>query len=179
MREPFLVCWKRNTPCSGVGTGGARGAQARPSFYKCPFSGGKVPFAFVKNVVQIAFLPQWPLIYDCIYFFSPPPPPTPTFPGKILGALYDCFLFPPPSHQHFLFILKVPSKPPPPTFWRFLRPCTPWFTKFEFEYFFPFILRYGYSRNLGSYIRNLDISNIWYHELFCEIESDFKSVQFF
>jgi hypothetical protein len=29
---------------------------------KCPFSGGKVPFAFVKNVVQIAFLPQWPLI---------------------------------------------------------------------------------------------------------------------
>jgi hypothetical protein len=32
------------------------------SFQKCPFSGGKVPFVFVKNVVQIAFLPQWPLI---------------------------------------------------------------------------------------------------------------------
>jgi hypothetical protein len=49
-----------------------------------PFSGGKVPFVFVKNVVQIAFL-QWPLInanifgkifldalYDCIYFFPSP-----------------------------------------------------------------------------------------------------------
>jgi hypothetical protein len=43
-----------------------------------------VPFVFVKNVVQIAFL-QWPLInanifgkifldalYDCIYFFPSP-----------------------------------------------------------------------------------------------------------
>ena len=27
-----------------------------------------MPFAIVKNVVQIAFLPQRPLIYDCIYF---------------------------------------------------------------------------------------------------------------
>jgi hypothetical protein len=37
----------------GVGTGG----QSPPSFQKtkCPFSGGKVPFVFVKNVGQIAF----------------------------------------------------------------------------------------------------------------------------
>ena len=43
----------------GVGTGGARGPRPPQVFrrpQKCPFSGGKVPFAFVKNVVQIAFL---------------------------------------------------------------------------------------------------------------------------
>jgi uncharacterized protein (DUF2235 family) len=38
----------------GVGTGG--GGQVFRRHKKCPFSGGKVPFAFVKNVVQIAFL---------------------------------------------------------------------------------------------------------------------------
>jgi hypothetical protein len=51
-----------------------------------------VPFAFVKNVVKIAFLPQWPLIYDCIYFSFPAP--VANISGKnFLGAL---------------FILKVP-----------------------------------------------------------------------
>ena len=39
---------------------GGQGGQGPPKFSentkKCPFSGGKVPFAFVKNVVQIAFL---------------------------------------------------------------------------------------------------------------------------
>jgi hypothetical protein len=44
-----------------------------PSFQKCPFSGGKMPFVFVKNVVQIAFL-QWPLINANIFA---------TFQGKI------------------------------------------------------------------------------------------------
>jgi hypothetical protein len=46
----------------GVGTwgGGARGPRP-PSWFSedtksALFSGGKVPFAFVKNVVQIAFL---------------------------------------------------------------------------------------------------------------------------
>jgi hypothetical protein len=44
-----------------------------------------MPFAFVKNVVQIAFLPQLPLIYDCIYFSFPP---VANISGKsILGAL--------------------------------------------------------------------------------------------
>jgi hypothetical protein len=28
----------------------------------------KCPSDIMKNVVQIAFLPQWPLIYDCTYF---------------------------------------------------------------------------------------------------------------
>lgn len=40
---------------------GGQGGQCPPGFQKtqkCPFSGGKVPFAFVKNVVQIAFLSQ-------------------------------------------------------------------------------------------------------------------------
>jgi hypothetical protein len=36
------------------------GGQGHPKFSedtteKCPFSGGKVPFALVKNIVQIAF----------------------------------------------------------------------------------------------------------------------------
>jgi hypothetical protein len=58
----------------GVGTGGGgRGAKSTPSFQKCPFSGGKVPFVFVKNVVQIAFLPQRPLINANTFA---------TFPGK-------------------------------------------------------------------------------------------------
>jgi hypothetical protein len=39
----------------GVGTGGARPPRFQKT-QKVPFSGGKVPFAFVKNVVQIAFL---------------------------------------------------------------------------------------------------------------------------
>jgi hypothetical protein len=50
----------------GVETG--RGA----SFQKCPFSGGKMPFVFVKNVVQFAFR-QWPLTNANIFA---------TFPGK-------------------------------------------------------------------------------------------------
>jgi hypothetical protein len=41
----------------GVGTGQAPPPpQVFRRHRKCPFSGGKVPFAFVKNVVQIAFL---------------------------------------------------------------------------------------------------------------------------
>ena len=32
-----------------------RGGQAPPSFAKCPFSGSKVPFSCVKNVLRIAF----------------------------------------------------------------------------------------------------------------------------
>ena len=43
----------------GVSTGGKGGPSPPPSFQKCHFSGGKVLFAFVKNVIQIAFLPQW------------------------------------------------------------------------------------------------------------------------
>jgi hypothetical protein len=35
---------------------GPRPSQVFRRHKKCPFSGGKVPFAFVKNVVQIAFL---------------------------------------------------------------------------------------------------------------------------
>jgi hypothetical protein len=31
------------------------GGQAPPSFAKCPFSGSKVPFSCVKNVLRIAF----------------------------------------------------------------------------------------------------------------------------
>ena len=49
----------------GVGTGPA---SPPPSFQKCTFSGSKVPFTSVKNVVQIAFFAQWPLIYDWICF---------------------------------------------------------------------------------------------------------------
>jgi hypothetical protein len=49
----------------GVGTGGGAGP---PSFQKCPFSGSKVPFTSVKNVIQIALFAQRPLIYDCICF---------------------------------------------------------------------------------------------------------------
>ena len=40
----------------GVGTGGGGKAPSFQKTQKVPFSGGKVPFAFVKNVVQIAFL---------------------------------------------------------------------------------------------------------------------------
>jgi hypothetical protein len=43
-----------------------------------------VPFVFVKNVVQIAFLPQWPSINANIFA---------TFREIILGALYDCIYF--------------------------------------------------------------------------------------
>jgi hypothetical protein len=59
----------------GVRTVGARGAKAPPQVFKSALcSGGKMPFVFVKNVVQIAFLPQWPLINANIFT---------TFPGKI------------------------------------------------------------------------------------------------
>ena len=66
------------------GGGGGAGGPSPPIFQKCPFSGGKMPSVFVKNVVLIAFL-EWPLInanifgkifldalYDCIYFFPSP-----------------------------------------------------------------------------------------------------------
>jgi hypothetical protein len=44
-----------------------RGGQGQaPKFSKVPFSGSKVPFTSVKNVVQIAFFAQRPLVYDCI-----------------------------------------------------------------------------------------------------------------
>jgi hypothetical protein len=35
---------------------------------KCPFSGSKVPFTSVKNVIRIAFFAQRHLIYDWICF---------------------------------------------------------------------------------------------------------------
>jgi hypothetical protein len=53
------------TTARGVGTGGQRGPQVLKSDL---FSVAKCPSDIMKNVVQIAFLPQWPLIYDCIYF---------------------------------------------------------------------------------------------------------------
>ena len=89
-------------PCRGVGSGGPGGPRPHPpSFQKCPFSGGKVPFSFVKNVVQIVFLPQWPLIYDFIYFFYPTP---------VVNISVENFL-------GALFILKVPFETaPPPNF---------------------------------------------------------------
>jgi hypothetical protein len=40
----------------------AKAAQVFRRHKKCPFSGGKVSFVFVKNVVKIAFF------YDCNYF---------------------------------------------------------------------------------------------------------------
>ena len=83
-----ITCKTYKTPIvvTGVGTGGGgviKGAKA-PQVFKSAlnFSGGKVPFAFVKNVVQIAFLPQWPLIYDCGFFIPKVPLETgasPTF----------------------------------------------------------------------------------------------------
>ena len=45
----------------GVGTGGP-GGPGPPSFAKCPFSGSKVPFSFVKNVIKIAFFAQRALL---------------------------------------------------------------------------------------------------------------------
>jgi hypothetical protein len=52
----------------GVGTGGRQGGGAGPpSFSKCPFSGSKVPFSCVKNVVQIAFFAQRALLKTRIY----------------------------------------------------------------------------------------------------------------
>jgi hypothetical protein len=55
-----------------------------------------VPFAFVKNFVETAFLPQWPLIYDFIYFSSPPV-------ANISGE----------NVLDALFILKVPLETAP------------------------------------------------------------------
>ena len=40
----------------GVGTAGGARPPSFQKTQKVPFSGGKVPFAFVKNVVHIAFL---------------------------------------------------------------------------------------------------------------------------
>jgi hypothetical protein len=49
---------------------------------KYPLSGGKAPFAFVKNGVQIGF-------YMIAIIFRPPPPPSLTFPEKMFsGALF-------------------------------------------------------------------------------------------
>ena len=53
------------------GGGEAGGSSSPPSFQKCPFSGGKMQFVFVKKkVVQIAFL-QWPLINANIFATCP------------------------------------------------------------------------------------------------------------
>jgi hypothetical protein len=56
-----------------------------------------VPFAFVKNVVQIAFLPQWTLIYDCGFFIPKVPLETGASP-TVFDASYapgcdSCFKF--------------------------------------------------------------------------------------
>ena len=45
---------------------GAWGASP-PSFAKCPFSGSKVPFSCVKNVIKIAFFAQRTLFKTLIY----------------------------------------------------------------------------------------------------------------
>jgi hypothetical protein len=46
-----------------------RGAwgPAPPSFAKCPFSGSKVPFSCVKNVIKIAFFAERTLLKTWIY----------------------------------------------------------------------------------------------------------------
>ena len=65
-----------------VGTEWGGGGGGRPpSFQKCPSSGGKVPFAFVKNVVQIAYCLNVLKINANISW------------KKFLGALYDCIYF--------------------------------------------------------------------------------------
>ena len=64
----------------GVGTGGSRGARLPPSFAKCPFSGSKVPFSCVKNVIKIAFFDQSVLLKTWIYVISGK---MFSFPGKI------------------------------------------------------------------------------------------------
>jgi hypothetical protein len=46
----------------GVGTGGTGGGAGPPSFAKYPFSGSKVPFSCVKNVIKIAFFAQRALL---------------------------------------------------------------------------------------------------------------------
>jgi hypothetical protein len=68
----FIISLSRGVETGGRGEGGT-GGPSPPSFQKCSFSGGKMPFVFVKNVVQIAFL-QWPLINAKIFA---------TFPDKI------------------------------------------------------------------------------------------------
>jgi hypothetical protein len=60
----FIYCARYDDCCSNQG----RRNQAPPSFQKRPFSGSKVPFTSVKNVVQIAFFAQRPLNYHCICF---------------------------------------------------------------------------------------------------------------
>ena len=109
----------------------------RPSFAKCPFSGSKVPFSCVKNVIKIAFANLIIIGNICIYIcyfrkiFS--------FPGRIsypenflvyqenvfeyLGKSC-CVTPPPPRRQHFrekiftcpFLFEKCPSKPGPPNF---------------------------------------------------------------
>ena len=97
-----------NNHTSGVGTRNRGGGQVFRKHKKCPLSGGKVPFAFVKIFVQIAFFmiaiicPSENtknvlspvastlclcekccsdcILYDCNYFPSPPPLLLPTFP---------------------------------------------------------------------------------------------------
>jgi hypothetical protein len=63
--------------------------------HKCPLSGGKVPFAFVKNVVQIAF---------CMIAVPTPPTPSPIFPEKFFKCtFYSKFIFQVHFLLHFLF----------------------------------------------------------------------------
>jgi hypothetical protein len=56
----------------GVGPRGGRGELAPPpppppKFAKCPFSGSKVPFSCVKNVIKIEFFAQRALLKTWIY----------------------------------------------------------------------------------------------------------------
>jgi hypothetical protein len=97
-----------NNHTRGVGTGNRGGGDKFSENTKSALSGGKVPFAFVKMFVQIAFFmiaiicPSENtknvlspvastlclcekccsdcILYDCNYFSSPPPFPLPTFP---------------------------------------------------------------------------------------------------
>jgi hypothetical protein len=70
------ACWVAVGRIRGVGTGGGQGPQVFRKHKKCPFSGGKVPFAFV-----IAF---------CLPFH----PPSATFPGKIFQVPFSFQKFP-------------------------------------------------------------------------------------
>ena len=68
----------------GVGAGGSKAPKFSENTERCPLSGGKVPFAFVKNVVQIAFY-MIAIIFD---FPLPPPSRRQHFWGKkFSGAL--------------------------------------------------------------------------------------------
>ena len=106
---------------------------------KCPcLSGGKVLFAFVKNVVQIAC---------CMIAVPPPPPPPPVanISGKILQVPF--------SFQKFL-----PKPSPPPIFWCFLRSCIYIFqhsAKFSMNYWIMYGVLYLEREVTDNYIRVL------------------------